>query len=249
LPALNDREEIAEVLSWYPGCSTVKIKVGANLEEDLERISYVRELFPTAKLRIDVNGNWSVDYALEAISAIYERDTLEYVEQPCRTLEELRDLRDRLQVPVLIAGDEVIRKSSHPLTLKLQDAVDIVMLKVAPLGGIKRSIEIAQAHGMPVVVSSALDSAVGISYGLKLAAALPQLQYSCGLATGQLLDDDVAKLPIIDGELAVQTVVPNDEVLKRYSVSSERLDWWRNRICQTWEAGAQEWVVKEGWKW
>ena len=169
------REEIAGVLSWYPGCTTVKIKVGSDLHEDLARIEYVRELLPAAQLRIDVNGNWSVDYALTAINAIYEGGELEYVEQPCRTLDELRELKSRLHIPVLVAGDEVIRKSTDPLALDLQDAVDIVMLKVAPLGGIRASLEIAEKYGLPVVVSSALESAVGISYGLNLAAALPDL--------------------------------------------------------------------------
>jgi O-succinylbenzoate synthase len=249
LPALNSKEEIAGVLSWYPGCTTVKIKVGSDLHEDLARIEYVREILPAAQLRIDVNGNWSVDYALTAINAIYEGGELEYVEQPCRTLEELRELKAKLQIPVLIAGDEVIRKSTRPLALDLQDAVDIVMLKVAPLGGIERSIEIAQKHGLPVVVSSAMDSAVGISYGLKLAAMLPELRYACGLATGKLLSSDVANLPIIDGTMAVSSVTPDAEVLNKFAVSPERLDWWRDRVRETWHAGTQAWVARQGWHW
>jgi len=249
LPALNSREEIATVLSWYPGCTSVKIKVGANLSEDLARIAIVRELLPTAKIRVDVNGNWSVDYALAAIKDMYAGGELEYIEQPCRTLDELRELKGRLEVPVLIAGDEVIRKSANPLALDLRGTIDIVMLKVAPLGGIKRSLEIAKTHGLPVVVSSALDSAVGISYGLKLAATLPELNYACGLATGELLKNDVATLPIIDGVIAVKSVVPDSVALNEYAISPERLSWWRNRIRETWHAGAQEWVAKEGWEW
>lgn len=249
LPALNTREEIAEVLSWYPGCITVKIKVGSDLREDLARIAYVRELLPNAKVRIDVNGNWSVNHALTSINAIYETGALEYVEQPCGTLEELRELKSKLQVPVLIAGDEVIRKSRNPLALDLRDVIDIVMLKVAPLGGIKRCLEIAETHGLPVVVSSALDSAVGISYGLKLAAALPELKYACGLATGELLRNNVAHLSIIDGSIAVNSVTPDTAALNQYAISPQRLDWWRNRVQDTWNAGAQEWVAKEGWNW
>ena len=249
LPALNSREEIAGVLSWYPGCTTVKIKVGADLHEDLARIEYVRELLPAAQLRIDVNGNWSVDYALTAINAIYEGGELEYVEQPCQTLEELRELKSRLHIPVLVAGDEVIRKSTEPLALDLQDAVDIVMLKVAPLGGIQRCLEIAKKYGLPVVVSSAMDSAVGISFGLRLAAALPELTYACGLATGKLLGGDVATLPIIDGTMAVSSVTPDADALIAYAVSPERLNWWRDRVRATWHAGAQEWSARQGWKW
>lgn len=249
LPALNKKEEISEVLSWYPGCTSVKVKVGSDLHEDLARIAYVRELLPDAQIRIDVNGNWSADYAIASINAIYENVELEYVEQPCGTLAELRELKGRLQVPVLIAGDEVIRKSTDPLALNLQGAVDIVMLKAAPLGGIKRCLEIAEAHGLPVVVSSALDSAVGISYGLKLAAVLPQLSYACGLGTGQLLISDVATLPIIDGTIVVNSVTPDAVALNEHAISPQRLDWWRQRVRETWNAGAQEWVAKEGWKW
>jgi len=249
LPALNNKEEIVEVLSWYPGCTTVKIKVGSNLPEDLARVAHVRELVPGARIRIDVNGNWSVEEALTSISAIYDGGQLEYVEQPCGTLEELRELKGRLQVPVLIAGDEVIRKSANPLVLDLRGAIDIVMLKVAPLGGIRRSLEIAKMHGMPAVVSSALDSAVGISYGLKLAATLPELNYACGLATGELLKNDVATLPIIDGAIAVKSVVPDSVALNEHAISPERLSWWRDRVRDTWNAGAQEWVSKEGWDW
>lgn len=249
LPALNKKEEISEVLSWYPGCTSVKVKVGSDLHEDLARIAHVRKLLPDAQIRIDVNGNWSVDYAFAFINAIHENAELEYVEQPCGTLAELRELKGRLQVPVLIAGDEVIRKSTDPLGLNLQGAVDIVMLKVAPLGGIKRCLEIAEAHGLPVAVSSALDSAVGISYGLKLAAVLPELHYACGLGTGQLLTNDVATLPIIDGAIVVNSVTPDAAALDKYAISPQRLDWWHQRVRETWNAGAQEWVAKEGWKW
>ena len=173
LPAVNESAKIAEVLSWFPGCEVVKIKVGENLAEDLARIREVRRLLPGARIRIDVNGSWSVEYARTALAAIYEEGDLEYVEQPCQSLEELRELKQRLTLPILIAADEVIRKSSQPLSLELAGAVDIVMLKVAPLGGIRASLEIAEKYGLPVVVSSALESAVGISYGLNLAAALP----------------------------------------------------------------------------
>lgn len=249
MPAINDRDEIALVLAWFPGCKTVKIKVGANLKEDLARIAYVRQLLPNARIRIDVNGGWSVDNAVDALHAILQEGDIEYVEQPCDTLAELRELKSRLDVPIPIAGDEVIRRSSNPLTIDLNGAVDILILKVAPLGGIKRSMEIARAHELPVVVSSAIDSAVGISAGLRLAAALPELNYACGLGTGQLLAADVATLPIEEGCISVQSVIPDEASLQKYAVSPERLNWWRRRIRQTWNAGAQEWVTKEGWEW
>ena len=249
LPAINGKEKIADVLSWFPGCSTVKIKVGASLKEDLARIACVRELLPTAKIRIDANGAWTVGKATQAIHAIHDICELEYVEQPCVSLDDLRELKKRVGTPVLIAGDEIVRKSNDPLAVDLDDAVDILLLKVAPLGGIKRSLEIARHHGKPVVVSSALDSAVGISYGLRLAAALPDLPYACGLGTGQLLRADVASLPIIDGMIAVSSVAPDQSSLEKYSISPERLDWWRSRVRDTWNAGAKEWIAREGWAW
>lgn len=249
LPAINGEEEIAEILSWFQGCLSVKIKVGRDLHEDLARIAHVRKLLPSAKIRIDVNGSWSLEDAVESINSIYENGELEYVEQPCNSLDELRELKTRLQVPVLIAGDEIIRKSDNPMGIDLSEAVDILMLKVAPLGGVKRSMEIAEFHGLPVVVSSALESAVGISHGLDLAAALPNLSYACGLGTGQLLQNDVGAYPIIDGTITVKSVAPDMEAIQKNLVSPGRLDWWRARIRETWNAGAMEWVVEEGWVW
>lgn len=249
MPAINGRESIAEVLSWFPGCTTVKIKVGADLKEDLARIAAVCDLLPSVKIRIDVNGSWSVGKATQAIHAIYDVCELEYVEQPCKSLDDLRELKKRVGIPVLIAGDEVVRKAQDPMSVDLHDAIDVLLLKVAPLGGIKKSMEIAAHHGKPVVVSSALDSAVGISYGLRLAATLPSLSYACGLGTGALLSADIATLPIVDGAMSVTSVVPDQTQVERYSISPVRLDWWRTRVRETWNAGAKDWVSREGWRW
>jgi len=249
MPAINGRKSIAEVLSWFPGCKTVKIKVGADLRDDLNRIMSVTELLPSAKIRIDVNGSWSVGKATQAIHAIYDICELEYVEQPCNSLDELRELKKRVGIPVLIAGDEIVRKAQDPMSVDLQDAIDILLLKVAPLGGMRKSMEIAAHHGKPVVVSSALDSAVGISYGLRLAAALPSLAYACGLGTGALLSGDVATLPIMDGGMSVTSVVPDQRQVEKYLISPQRLDWWRARVRETWNAGAEDWILREGWAW
>lgn len=249
LPALNGREKIAEVLSWFPGCETVKIKVGADLKEDLARIAIVCDLLPAAKIRIDVNGSWSVGKATQAIHAIDDICELEYVEQPCQSLDELRELKRRIGIPVLIAGDEVVRKAADPMAVNLHDAVDVLILKVAPLGGIKKSMEIADHYGKPVVVTSALDSAVGISYGLHLAAALAHMDFACGLGTSALLDGDVAMLPIVKGAISVAAVAPDHGQVEKYLVSGERLDWWRTRVRQTWQAGAMDWILREGWSW
>ena len=188
MPALNGESEVARILATFPGCSTVKIKVGTNHEQDLARIASVRKLQPEAKIRIDVNGLWSVDQATKFLEVC---GVIEYVEQPCATIEELRELKKRIEVTIV--GDEILRKSSDPFEVDLQGAVDVLMLKVQPLGGIMRATKLAQHHKLPVVVSSALESAVGISYGLKLAASLPDLNYACGLATGSLLSSNVAQ--------------------------------------------------------
>lgn len=242
LPALDDRTQIEQILSAFEGVSVVKVKVGTEISADLARVACVRELRPHAKIRIDVNGLWSVDEAHEFLDQIGE---IEYVEQPCSTIEELRELKKRCTVKVV--GDEVIRKAKDPFRLDLADAIDILMLKVAPLGGITRAMEIARHHQLPVVVSSALESAVGISHGLKLAAALPELNFACGLGTGALLAVDVAKIPIINGAMRVRDVSPDTDAIEKYAVSRERLNWWRNRVRMTWNAGAQSITRERGW--
>ena len=237
VPASNDAAEIEEILSWYPGVDTVKIKVGTGIREDLARIARVRKVLPTAKIRVDVNGSWSVDDAIFNIRTIYGEvagNFLEYVEQPVASLNELRELKERLIVDVKIAGDEVLRKAEDPFAINLDGAIDVLMLKVSPLGGIKRSLELAAHHNLPVVVSSALESVVGISYGLKLAAQLPVLNYACGLATGALMRADVGVIPIDDGAMSVSTPEISLEMLEKLKVSQERLEWWRNRITEVW---------------
>jgi O-succinylbenzoate synthase len=237
VPASNDEAEIEEILSWYPGVDTVKIKVGTGIREDLARISWVRKVLPTAKIRVDVNGSWNVDDAIFNIRTIYGEvagNFLEYVEQPVASLNELRELKERLIVDVKIAGDEVLRKAEDPFAINLDGAIDVLMLKVSPLGGIKRSLVLAAHHKLPVVVSSALESVVGISYGLKLAAQLPEVNYACGLATSALMKADVGVIPIENGAMSVSTPEISLEKLEKLKVSQERLEWWRNRITEVW---------------
>jgi O-succinylbenzoate synthase len=225
LPALNGESEISRILSAFPGCTTIKIKVGENKEEDLARIDTVRRIAPGAKLRIDVNGLWNVDEAAHFLELCGE---IEYVEQPCATTTELRELKSR--VDVKITGDEILRKSKNPFEVDLKGAVDILMLKVQPLGGIAQAKKLAEHHQLPIVVSSALESAVGIGYGLKLAASLEVLDYACGLATGSLLASNLGELAIIDGSIELKDLVPN---FKGLEVSTERYEWWKNRIMRT----------------
>ena len=231
IPATNDKKVMDDLVASYPGVKTYKVKVGDNLSEDIVRLARIRSLGRTVNIRIDVNGLWSVEQALTNLYAFYENvGPFEYVEQPCATLDELRELKSKIRIPLKIAVDEVIRKTADPFALDLQGAADIVMLKVQPLGGIKRAQAIAEHHELPVVVSSALESAVGINYGLTLAASFEEMNFDCGLGTGSLLAKNVADLPIVDGKIAIGDVVPNFEGL---DVSADRFEWWKNRIMRT----------------
>jgi O-succinylbenzoate synthase len=230
IPELNDKKDIEDLMRTFSGAKTFKVKVGSNLTEDVMRVARVFSNAPKAAIRVDVNGLWSVDEALTNLYAYYEEiGPLEYVEQPCATVEELRELKRRIKIPLRIAADEVIRKSNDPFKVDLTDAADIVMLKVQPLGGIRRSLEIAQHHGLPVVVSSALESAIGIEYGLELSASIRDLNFDCGLATGSLLTRDVAEHKIVDGKIALGQISPQ---LDGLDVSPDRFEWWKNRIMR-----------------
>ena len=231
IPALNNPAEIERIVSSFPGVETFKVKVGENLPEDIARLARVRALSPKAKIRIDVNGNWDVSTAVINIRAIYENiGPLEYVEQPCATIEELRELKKNLKMDIKIAGDEVLRKASDPFKVDLSGAIDIVMLKVQPLGGIARTHKLAKHHNLPIVISSALESAVGINYGLILAASFPEINIDCGLGTGSLLGANVAQLPIVNGEIQITDFEPD---FSGHEVAPERFEWWKNRVMKT----------------
>ena len=225
IPAINNQSDLERIVHSFPGVKTFKVKVGTDVSEDLQRIENVRNLSPHAAIRIDVNGLWSVDEAEMFINSVGE---IQYVEQPCATIEELRELKKR--VDVKIVGDEVLRKADDPFKVDLSGAIDYLMLKVQPLGGIKRAHRLAEHHNLPVVVSSALESAVGINYGLILAASFEDMSFDCGLGTGSLLANDVAQLPIVDGKIQISDVNP---VLDGLDVSADRFEWWKNRIMRT----------------
>lgn len=231
IPALNGSADLERIVNSFPGVRTFKVKVGENLSEDIARLAKAKALRPQAKLRIDVNGNWSVQEAITNLRAIYENiGPLEYVEQPCATIEELRALKENLKIDIKIAGDEVLRKSTDPFAVDLSGAVDILMLKVQPLGGIRRAHKLAEHHKLPVVVSSALETAIGINYGLIFAASFPEMNFDCGLGTGSLLGANVAELPIVDGEIEITEVEP---VFNAYEVAPDRYEWWKNRVMKT----------------
>jgi O-succinylbenzoate synthase len=231
IPATNDKDVINSLIASYSGVNTYKVKVGDNLSEDIVRLARIRSLGRDIKIRIDVNGLWSVKDALTNLYAFYEEvGPFEYVEQPCATIDELRELKASIHIPLKIAVDEVLRKAKDPFAVDLSGAADILMLKVQPLGGIARAQKLAEHHNLPVVVSSALESAVGINYGLALAASFEAMNFDCGLGTGSLLSSDVAHLPIVDGEIALSEIEPNFDSL---DVSPERYEWWKNRIMKT----------------
>jgi O-succinylbenzoate synthase len=225
IPALNDPSDLKIVVDSFPGVSTFKVKVGTNLAEDLARIDVIRQLQPQAKIRIDVNGLWSVDQAETFLNAAGE---IEYAEQPCPTIAELRELKSRTSVKIV--GDEILRKAADPFKVDLDGAIDYLMLKVQPLGGIKRAHALAEHHNLPVVVSSALESAVGINYGLTLAASFEEMNFDCGLGTGSLLAADVAHLSIVDGKIEISEFEPQ---LDGLDVAPDRFEWWKNRIMRT----------------
>lgn len=211
------------------GCRTAKVKVaerGQADADDLARVEAVRDAIgPEGRVRIDVNGGWDADHAVEMIRLL-DRFDLEYVEQPCATVEELALVRRRVEVPV--AADESIRRAEDPYLVRDAEAADIAVLKVQPLGGVRAALRVAEEIGLPVVVSSAVETSVGLAAGLALAAALPDLPYACGLATLQLLEGDVAADPLVveDGCIAVRRPQVTEEELARFEVDPGA---WRRR--------------------
>ena len=247
-PALRDRipvnatlpavpaAEVAGLLARYAGTRTVKVKVaepGQGIADDVARVRATREfLGPEGRIRVDANGGWNVDEAERAAHTLAGFD-LEYLEQPCATVEELAELRARLhdwQLP--IAADESVRKAEDPLAVARAGAADLLVIKAPPLGGIHRALRIVAEAGLPVVVSSALDTSVGISMGAALAAALPELNYDCGLATVSLFETDVATEPLIavDGAIEVRRVELDERVLAERAASNDRVNWWHGRV-------------------
>ena len=228
VPAVGP-DEVPAVLARFQGATTAKVKVaepGQSLTDDVERVNAVRALVPT--VRVDANGGWTVQQAVAAARALTADGPLEYLEQPCRTVTELAEVRRRTDVAV--AADESIRKAQDPLAVVRAGAADIAVLKVAPLGGIAALLKIAASIDIPVVVSSALDSAVGIAAGLTAAGALPHLEHACGLGTGGLFVTDVADLTPIAGELPVRGVIPDPARLAELAAPAPRRDWWIERV-------------------
>jgi O-succinylbenzoate synthase len=234
VPAVGP-ESVAPIVRRSAGCRTAKVKVaepGQSLADDLARIEAVREaLGPDGRIRVDANGAWSVAQAVTAIEAL-DRTAggLEYVEQPCASVEALAAVRRHVATP--IAADESIRRADDPMRVRELDAADVVVLKVQPLGGVAACLRIADRIGLPVVVSSALETSVGLAAGVALAAALPELPYACGLATGTLLEADVVAEPLrpVGGELRVVRPEVEPAALAAATADEAAADRWRGRL-------------------
>jgi O-succinylbenzoate synthase len=230
--------EVERVLSAFGTCRTAKVKVAESsqtLADDIARVREVRRLLgPEGRIRVDANGGWNVDEAEHAIHALAEFD-LEYVEQPCGSVDELAQIRKRVKyMGIPIAADESVRKSSDPLAVARAGAADLIVIKAQPLGGVNRALEIVREAGLPAVVSSALDSSVGIGMGLALAARLPELDFDCGLGTAALLASDVIDDPLVpvEGLLEASRPVVSPALLDAHRASPERTAWWHDRITR-----------------
>ena len=223
------------------GCRTAKVKVaqaGQSLADDLSRVAAVRDALGTdGRIRVDANGAWSLDQAEGAVTAL-ARFGLEYVEQPCRSVADLAALRVRLAragVEVPVAADESIRRAEDPFAVARHAAADIAVLKVQPLGGVRAALRIAEQIGLPVVVSSALETSIGLRAGLALAAALPELPYACGLNTQNLLSGDLVGEPLaaVDGVIRLREIAPDPESLDRHRADPATDAAWRARLART----------------
>ena len=236
LPAVSP-EKIQQTLAPFGKFETVKVKVAeenTSVEDDLIRIQELRRIYPDAKLRLDANGAFSVEDALRLVRLL-DHDVLEYFEQPVKSISELKQFRELLKsegIELKVAADESIRKMEDPLLVAKEKAADIAVLKAQPLGGITRALEIAREIEMEVVVSSAIESSIGILQGLYLAGSLPELKYACGLGTASLLAGDVVLDSLLpqDGFIEIRDVVPDSQLLEVFAASPERRDWWMRRI-------------------
>lgn len=231
VPAVGP-QRAAEIVA-ASGCATAKVKVaerGQSLADDLDRVEAVRSaLGPSGRIRVDANGAWSVDEAVTALRSL-ARFSLEYAEQPCASVEELAQVRRRAAVPV--AADESIRRAADPYRVRDLDAADVAVLKVQPIGGVRACLGIAERIGLPVVVSSALETSVGIAAGVALAAALPELPYACGLATVSMFTADVVAEPLVPvkGRLPVVRPAPDPALLAAARADDAVVARWQERL-------------------
>jgi O-succinylbenzoate synthase len=230
-------KHFAEALEPFGEFKTVKMKVaepGQTIVEDLYRVLRLREFYPDVKIRIDANGGYSVQNAIEIAKEIAIAGIeLEYFEQPVATLAEMAEVRLKLsRIGIKVAADESVRKVSDPLAVSQAQAADVLILKAQPLGGISNALAIAKEAGLPVTISSALETSIGISMGLHLAAALEVESFDAGLGTVAMFEDDVCDEPYIakNGLLYPNRAVPSEEKLSKLSADADRTEWWKQRL-------------------
>ena len=235
VPAVEP-DKARAIVAANPGCRTAKVKVaepGQTEHDDLARVEAVRAaLGPDGLIRIDANGGWDLDTAVTMIGRLdKEAHGLEYVEQPCASVEDLAKVRRKVDVP--IAADESIRRAADPYRVVRLEAADIAVLKVQPLGGVRPALRIAEQIGLPVVVSSALETSVGLAAGVALAAALPELPYACGLATARMLTDDLVAAPLVphDGMVPVARPAPDRDLLAAHAADPPTAARWTERLA------------------
>jgi O-succinylbenzoate synthase len=234
-------DRVPEILNRFPGAKTVKIKID-DFENDSELVEAALDFNPDFKVRLDVNGGWSLETALLNLYNYYLRfgKVFEYIEQPCLEIADLIELKK--EIPMKIAVDESIRKALTSSFAGAKEFADVAIIKWAPSGGITRANKLIEKIGLPAVISSALDTGIGISHGLALAASQNQLSFDCGLATVSLLESDVVTPPIeiTAGTISVGRRSPDDKLVAKYTASAERRLWWQNRIERIWESGFGE---------
>lgn len=260
IPILDVPQTILAVESAVSnyGMTSFKLKVSEFNQDafakDVLRVQAVREtmerLGAVGKIRIDLNGLWNVAQAMQALPALDQAaGGIDYVEQPCARISELIELKLAMQnwdQPIQIAVDESLRKSSNLEASKIRSAADILVVKAIPLGGVQRALDLVTEIGLPAVVSGSLDSSVGLSSGIALAACVPNLYGACGLGTGTLLAQDLVTpttLPL-NGELPVRRATPDAHLLSSSAaaVSNDELLWWQARIVRAWRSGAKDLV-------
>ena len=243
LPAVA-ADDVPAVLERYRGCRTVKVKVaepGGSLDADVARVAAARRwVGDDGAVRVDANGAWTVDEALGAAAALAPFG-LQYLEQPCATVPELAELRRRLDGSVLVAADESVRRAEDPLAVARAGAADLLVVKAQPLGGVAAALRVVRAAGLPIVVSSAIDTSVGLSMGAHLAAAAPGVAYACGLGTAALLAADVTAEPLspVDGSVPVRRVDVDGDLLRRHAADPARRSWWLERVRSSWDAAVE----------
>ena len=235
VPAIG-AAQVAELLARYPGCTTAKVKVaepGTTLDDDVARVAEVRRVMgPDAAVRVDANGLWSVEQAVAALERLAVFD-LQYAEQPVASVPELAELRSRIDgLGVRIAADESVRKASDPLAVARAGAADVLVVKAQPLGGVTAAAAIVTDAGLPCVVSSALDTSVGLGMGAFLAARSMAPVFAAGLGTAAMFAADVSADPLlpVDGRIAVRRVDVDRGLLERHAASPERTAWWLDRV-------------------